>query len=91
MQKQWRSEVVAGESAITMAINVIRCTVSGASVSRVTDLEGRVTQLFCPEYEPRAGTCRIRRTALDGGPLAQLFERVSEDTLGRRGICCDLC
>ncbi len=74
-----------------MTIHVVRCTVSGTTVTRVTVLEGYVTQLVCPEYDEPTKTCRVRRATLSGGPLSQLLERVAEKTLDRRGTRCELC
>jgi hypothetical protein len=51
-------------------------------------LEGNATQIICPEYEEATGLCRLKKTALEGGPLAQLLERLSEDTLHARGPLC---
>lgn len=73
-----------------MAIQVVRCAISGVAVTRVTDLEGRTTRLICPDYDESSKTCRIRRATLGGGPLAQLLDRLSEGTLDRRGTHCDL-
>jgi hypothetical protein len=73
-----------------MALSTIRCPVLGAHVTRVIDLEGNITRIICPEYEASTGACRLKKTALRGGPLAQLIERVSEDTLTSRGTLCDL-
>ena len=73
-----------------MAMASIRCPVLGAHVTRVTDLEGNVTRIICAEYEESTGTCRLKKTALEGGPLAQLLERMSEDTLNTRSTLCDL-
>jgi hypothetical protein len=73
-----------------MAIRSIRCPVLGALVTRVMDLEGNITRIICPEYEAPTGTCKLKKTALGGGPLAQLVERISEDTLASRGTLCDL-
>ena len=33
-----------------MAMNSIRCPVLGARITQVTDLEGVVTRIICPEY-----------------------------------------
>jgi hypothetical protein len=73
-----------------MPMTSIHCHVLGANVTCVTDLEGRITRLMCPEYDEPTGSCRIRRRALDGGPLTQLLERIADDTLDRRGARCDL-
>jgi hypothetical protein len=64
--------------------------VLGAHVSRVTNLEDEVAAIICPEYEERTGICRLKKTALAGGPLSQLLERLSEDTLGIRTTRCHL-
>jgi hypothetical protein len=71
-----------------MAMTSIRCPVLGAHVIRVTDFEGSVTRMICPEYVD--GTCRLEKAALEGGPLAQLLERVSEGTLETRNTMCVL-
>lgn len=73
-----------------MAITSVHCSVLQGNVTRVTDLEGNVTQVICPEYEEPTGICRLKQGATEGGPLSQLLERVSEDTLATRGAQCDL-
>jgi hypothetical protein len=72
-----------------MAMTSIRCAVLGARVTCVTDLEGSVTRIICAEYD-EPGICRLKKTALEGGPLAQLLERMSEDTLDTRSTLCVL-
>ena len=73
-----------------MAITSVNCPVLGARVTRVTDLEGTVLKIVCAEYDEATGICRLTRTALQGGPLSQLLERVAEDTLDTRGTLCGL-
>lgn len=73
-----------------MAMTSVRCPVLGAHVTCVTDLEGTVTTVICAEYDESAGSCRLKKAALEGGPLAQLLERVSEDTLTTRNTLCVL-
>ncbi len=73
-----------------MAMKSIRCPVLDARVTRITDLEGNVTSVICAEYEASTGKCRLKTSALDGGPLAQLLERTSEDTLATRSTLCEL-
>ncbi|MGE3512540.1 MAG: hypothetical protein AB7N65_27060 [Vicinamibacterales bacterium] len=73
-----------------MALTQVHCHVLQASVVRETDLEGRVTRLICPELDAQTGSCRLRRGALDAGPLGQLLERITEDTLAERGTQCVL-
>jgi hypothetical protein len=52
-----------------MATASIRCPVLGAHVTRVTDLEGNVTRIICPEYVPSTGTCGLKTSALEGGAV----------------------
>lgn len=73
-----------------MAISSIRCPVLGAHVTRVTDLEGNVTRIICAEYDQSDGSCRLKKSAREGGPLTQLLERMSEDTLDTRSTLCVL-
>jgi hypothetical protein len=65
-----------------MVITTIRCPVLGTRVTRLTDLEGRVSDVLCPEYESSSGDCRLKVAARGSGPLAQLVERASADALG---------
>lgn len=73
-----------------MAIQSVFCHVSHGHVTAVTDLEGAITRLICPEYQALTGTCRLRTGALNGGPLSQLLERVDEDSLDERSTRCEL-
>ena len=57
-----------------MAIKSVFCHVSQTHVPVVTDLEGSITRLVCAEYEEATGLCRLRKTALNGGPLSNLLE-----------------
>jgi hypothetical protein len=73
-----------------MAISSIRCPVLGARVTKVTDLEGTVTRVICPEYDASSRRCRLTMSIGEGGPLSQLLERVSENTLATRSTRCVL-
>ena len=73
-----------------MAITTIRCPVTQGPVMCDVDLEGTMTRVFCPEFEERTGVCRLKRNALEGGPLSQLLERASEHTLDCRHLQCGL-
>lgn len=72
-----------------MAIQSTRCPVSGEQVTQITDFEGGVMRVICPEYEA-SGSCRLMKTALQGGPLTQLVERNNEHTLSTRDTNCVL-
>jgi hypothetical protein len=71
-----------------MAMISVRCPVLAAHVTQVTDLEGAVTRIICTEYDASDGSCRLKTSAREGGPLGQLLERVSEDTLDTRSTRC---
>jgi hypothetical protein len=73
-----------------MAITQRWCHVLGTTVTRVTDLEGWVERVICPHYDEAGRICTLRADALNVGPLAQLLERVAEDTLASRGSRCEL-
>lgn len=73
-----------------MVIASVRCPVARATVTRVTDFEGATTRVICPEYEEPTGICRLKEIALAGGPLSRFLERVSEGTLNRRAMRCDI-
>jgi hypothetical protein len=73
-----------------MVLTLIRCPVLGGHVTRATDFEGHVTKVICQEYEEPGGTCRLRKAVSAGGPLTQLLERASEDTLAIGGMKCVL-
>ena len=73
-----------------MAIETIRCTVGGWTITRVTDFEGGVLQLICPEYDAEHHRCRLKDWVKEGGPLAQLLERTREHTLDSRSADCHL-
>ena len=73
-----------------MAMISILCPVLDAHVTHVTDLEGNTTRIICTEYDPSNGNCRLKKSTREGGPLAQLLERMSGDTLDTRSTLCVL-
>jgi hypothetical protein len=75
---------------IAMAIESAWCSVLRAPVTKVTTLEGEVTAVICPEFESTMKTCRLKKATGLGGPLAQLLERASEDTLSDPTPRCSL-
>lgn len=74
----------------SVAIRQTWCQVFGSQVTCVDDLEGNVIRVICPHYEEAMRSCALRAAALTGGLLAQLLERVSEDTLATHGRNCVL-
>jgi hypothetical protein len=76
-----RQSVRAAEFAeVYMGTTSIWCSVAGARVAQMTELEGHVTQIICVEYDASTGTCRLMKAAREGGPLTQLLEAVAEDS-----------
>jgi hypothetical protein len=73
-----------------MAIRSIRCPVLRRHVTEITDLEGAVTRVICAEYHDSDGTCRLKASVRESGPLGQLLERMSEDALATRSASCVL-
>jgi len=73
-----------------MAMTTIPCPVLGGTVTRITDFEGTVTRLICPEYQESTGLCRLLSEEDSGGPLSRLLGRLSEGGLERRSARCDL-
>jgi len=73
-----------------MAIKSVLCHVSQSHVPVVTDMEGAITRLICSEYEEATGLCRLRKIALNGGPLSNLLERIDEGMLDRPATRCEL-
>lgn len=71
-----------------MPITQAHCHILGADIVRTTDLEGQTVQVICPELDASTRTCRLRRRALDAGPLGQLVERVAEHALSEPGARC---
>jgi hypothetical protein len=73
-----------------MGMKSLRCSVRQTAVTVVTDLEGEITKVICPEYERATGLCKIRAAALRGGALSQLLDRLAASSLDRRAARCDL-
>ena len=73
-----------------MNLKQVHCPTLQASVSVVTDLEGAVSSVICPEYLDATGGCRLKMAGTSGGPLSRLLERVSDHTFGTHGHRCDV-
>lgn len=71
-----------------MPLIAVSCPVAHAVVTRVTDFEGATIRMICPEYEEPTGICRLKQRAREGGPLSQLLERLSEQTLDESTTRC---
>jgi hypothetical protein len=72
-----------------MSIATVHCPVAHRAVARIADLEGATIRVICEEYEEPTGICRLKKSAAEGGPLSQLLERLSEETLDTRTTRCE--
>ena len=73
-----------------MAITSVFCRVAHGLVTRVTDLEGEISRVICPEYEGPTGVCQLKKRALEDAPLSRFLGRFDADMLDRRTTRCDL-
>jgi hypothetical protein len=73
-----------------MEITSAWCSVLQARVPRVTTLEGEVTKVICPEFDSSSKTCRVKKAAGQGGPLSQLLDCVTEQSLAHPDSRCNL-
>ena len=71
-----------------MAVESLWCLVRQACVSRVTDDDGNVTCVICPEFDARAATCHLKGGALTDEALAQLVEHIRDHTLEHPAARC---
>jgi hypothetical protein len=65
--------VKCGAAETEMALNSTWCPVLQSYVARVTDSEGWVAAVFCPELDRSHHTCRMKRYALQYGAFLTLF------------------
>jgi len=73
-----------------MTINSAWCPVLHVRVTTITTLEGEVTNVICPEFEASSKSCRVKKAGTLGGPLSQLLERVTDESLAEADPRCDL-
>jgi hypothetical protein len=66
------------------------CPVRQSYVTHVTIFEGAVATVFCSEYQRGTRTCRMKREALDSGPLSQLVMDGTEHSLADRLTHCTM-
>lgn len=69
-------------------IQTAYCHVINDDVTLLVDMEGAISSVVCPDYDPVGHVCRRKRRDLGDGPLAQLIDRSSEHRLAERGERC---
>lgn len=71
-----------------MTFRTERCAVGENAVTLVTDFEGTITMVMCPDFEYASGACTYRRRRADSGPLTDYIARVSTlRQVGQRPRC----
>lgn len=60
-----------------MTFRTERCPVGANIVTLVSDFEGTIAMVICPDYEYASGTCAQRRRGRGASPLTTFIERVS--------------
>jgi hypothetical protein len=73
-----------------MVTKIVRCHIRQGDVTQVTDLEGQVVHLICPEYVQSTRQCRIKREGAEGGPLSQMLSRAASGTLADVTTRCEM-
>ena len=72
-----------------MVIDSVWCPVLHGRLTRITTLEGEVIRVVCPEFDDSSKTCGVKKAVGLGGPLSQLVERVTEESLAHPDTRCD--
>jgi hypothetical protein len=70
-----------------MAASTVYCHVLKGNVTVVTDLNGQVTNVVCPEFWRLTHGCRIKRE--NSSLLGILVKRAADSTIGTRGNICE--
>ena len=64
-----------------MTFRTERCPVGNTVATLVSDFEGTITMVICPDDQYGSGTCALRRRGRDAGPLTDFIDRVSTRTV----------
>jgi hypothetical protein len=70
-----------------MPLKMVRCSVLGAKVACLTDLNGDTTRVLCTAHEESTAVCRLKQGASRGGPLSQLLELRETASAPKARIC----
>jgi hypothetical protein len=64
-----------------MALTSSWCCVLQKNVTRVTNLEGEIVSVVCPEFEVPTGICRLKKSAFQGGLLSEFLRHADENAI----------
>jgi hypothetical protein len=56
----------------------------------VTNLEGEIVSVICPEFQASTGICRLKEHAFQGGLLSELLRRADENPIENPAPRCTL-
>ena len=70
-----------------MGATTVRCYVLGGDVSVVSEFDGTVVNVICPEFNRITYNCN-RKTG-GAGFLGQVFGRVADRTTGTKAVACE--
>jgi hypothetical protein len=73
-----------------MALTTNWCCVLQRNVTRVTNLEGEIVSVICPEFQASTGICCLKQHAFQGGPLFWLFRRADGNPIENPAPRCTL-
>lgn len=70
-----------------MSANTVYCHVLGSNVSVISDLNGRVTNVICPEFARLTHSCMIKYSK--SGGIAHGFKRAMDRMTDTRNSHCE--
>jgi hypothetical protein len=70
-----------------MSANTVYCHILRGNVTVVSDLEGKVTNVVCPEYERITHACQLKRR--DSGFLGNVVKGMADRLAGTRAKYCE--
>jgi len=70
-----------------MSTNTVYCHILGGNVTIVSDLNGKVTNVVCPEYNRITHTCGLKRK--DSGFFANVAKGMTDRLTGTKMKYCE--
>jgi hypothetical protein len=71
-----------------MSASSVHCYVLGGDVSVISDLNGNVTNVVCPEFVRITHGC-LKKNRESSGFIAVVLKKVSDQAIGTRGSYCE--
>jgi len=70
-----------------MPVNRVHCHVLKGDVTVISDINGTVKNIVCPEYNRRSGWCELKQQGK--GLLERLLDGLDDVTVGTRQKYCE--